>query len=102
MGEKTENINRYLLFQQLINDHTSLQVKKKQQHSHTPCLLVQIKTNPNALSVKVTLALSIPWVLNMKASTIRGLGGSVHGGTGGFAQHHAALLSEAGVLEVPT
>lgn len=46
--------------------------------------------------------LSIPRVLNMKTSTICGLGGSAAGGSVGLAQHGQALFAEAGLLEIPT
>lgn len=73
--------------------------KLKRQPPPSP-LLIQIKTNPRTQPVTVTAtALSVAW--ERKASAIGGLGSSVHGGAGGFAEHYPTLLSEAGVLEVP-
>lgn len=83
--------------QQFLAMITSVCKLKRQPPPH---LLIQIKTNPRAQPVTATTtALSI--ARERKASAIGGLGSSVHGGAGGFAQHNPALLSKAGVLEVP-
>lgn len=69
----------------------------------TPCLLIKIKTKTyNFFVCESDCSLSIPWVLNMKISTIGWFRCSVHGRPMDFSQHGHALVSEAGLLEVPT